>query len=160
MLGFSLSDKDSQDIPYPKLELTGHVVVKSVQGFGLIGSCMVAPISAAVKPENRNWQEIHNRMALYGRNGMVLGLCVGPLLSIMRLRSYETEEEVRDRCYRLRRNRNQVRVDQLSALGAGGGAAATAHGAFGYSSNIMFGCVVGMSSGVILATLLNTMIPA
>ena len=160
MLGFSLTDKETEDIPHPTLELTGHITVKSVLGCGLFGSGMIAPISAVVKPENRSWSEVQNRMALYGRNGMVLGLCIGPLLSYMTMRNWETEEEVRDRCYRLRRNKHQVRFDQLSVLGAGGGSAATAHGAFGYSDNIMFGCMVGMSSGVILATLLNYVIPA
>ena len=160
MSGLSLSDEKMQDIPAPRLELVTHVTIKCVQAFGLLGACAVAPISAMVKPENRNWPEIHNRMALYGKNGMILGLCVGPLMSAMRMRSYETEDEVRDRCYRLRRNRNQVRVDQLSVLGAGGGSGATSRGGFGYSDNIMFGCVVGMSTGIIVATLLNTVIPA
>lgn len=157
MLGFRLTDKQMEDISFPKLELTTHVTIKNVQAFGLLGSCVVAPISAAVRPETRNWAEIQQRMAIYGKNGMILGLIVGPLMTWMRLRSIETEDEVKDRCYRLRKNRTQVRVDQASILGALGGYGIVAHGSFGdFANSLLFGTVVGMSSGIVLAAIFNS----
>lgn len=148
-----------EDISYPKLELTTHVVIKDVQAFGLLGSCFVAPISALVRPDTRNWPEIQQRMAIYGKNGMILGLLVGPLMSWMSLRRMETEDEVKDRCYRLRKSRNQVRVDQASILGALGGYGIEAHGTFGsFANSLWFGTAVGMSSGVVLAAVFNSIV--
>lgn len=159
MFGFSLSDKQAEDIPYPKLELTTHVTIKNVQAFGLVGSCVVAPVSALIRPETRNWPEIQQRMAIYGKNGMILGLLVGPLMSWMRLRTIETEDAVKDRCYRLRKSRNQVRVDQTSILGALSGYGLAAHGTFGsFADSLWFGTVVGMSSGIVLGAVLNTIV--
>lgn len=159
MLGFNLSDKQMEDIPYPKLELTTHVTIKTVQAGGVIGSCLVAPVSAAIRPDTRNWAEIQQRMAIYGKNGMIVGLILGPFFSMMRLRSIETDDAVRDRCYRLRRNRSQVRVDQGSILGALAGVGVVAHGSFGdFANSLWFGAVVGMSSGIVFATLVNRVV--
>ena len=155
LLGFTLSDQEFEDIPYPRAELTAHVTIKDVQAFGLLGSLLIAPISAAVKKNTRNWPEIKSRMARYGRNGMLLGLVTGPFMTYMRLRSVETEEAVWDRCYRLRKNRGQVRVDQASLVGAVAGMASAS---FSASASTMFGGVVGMSSGIILAAIVNCQI--
>ena len=159
MLGFRLSDKQMDDVPFPKLELTTHVTIKTVQAGGLLGSCFVAPISAAVRPDTRNWAEIQQRMAIYGKNGVIVGLILGPFLTMMKLRSIESDDAVQDRCYRLRKNRNQVRVDQGSILGALAGYGVVAHGSFGdFANSLLFGSVVGMSSGIVFATLLNSVI--
>ena len=152
MLGVTLSDEDMENIPYPKFELITHVTIKDVQAFGLLGSLFFAPISAVVKKQNRNWPEIKSRMGRYGRNGMILGLITGPLMTYFRLRSIETEEEVTDRCYRLRKNRDQVRVDQASVIG---GVAGAGLATFSAGTSATFGGVVGMSSGVILAAIYN-----
>lgn len=161
MLGFKLNDKQMEDIPFPKLELTTHVTIKTVQAGGQLGMCLVAPISASIRPDTRNWAEIQQRMAIYGKNGVIVGLILGPFLTMMRLRSIESDDAVRDRCYRLRRNRNQVRVDQGSILGALAGYGVVAHGSFGdFANSLLFGSVVGMSSGIVFATLLNRIIPS
>ena len=154
MLGFTLTDKEMEDIPYPSVELYTHVTIKDIQAFGLLGACFVAPISAMVKKNNRNWPEIKSRMARYGRNGMLLGLVTGPVMTYMRMRSIDSEDAVVDRCYRLRRNRGQVRVDQWSIVGAAAGAGIASASA---SATPMFGCVVGMSSGILLAAIYNAM---
>ena len=154
MLGVSLSDEEMENIPYPKFELITHVTIKDVQAFGLLGSLFIAPISAMAKKQNRNWPEIKNRMGRYGRNGMILGLITGPLMTYGRLRSIKTEEEVIDRCYRLRRNLGQVRVDQASFVG---GVAGAGLASFSAGTSAMFGGVVGMSSGIILAAIYNGM---
>lgn len=159
MLGLKLTDDQMENIPYPKLELTTHVTIKTVQAGGVLGSCLVAPISAMVRPDTRNWAEIQQRMAIYGKNGMVVGLILGPFFTMMRLRSIETDDAVRDRCYRLRKNRNQVRVDQGSVLGALSGYGIAAHGAFGnFANSVWFGTVVGMTSGIALAAALNSVV--
>lgn len=152
MLGVTLSDEEMENIPYPKFELITHVTIKDVQAFGLLGSLFIAPISAMVKKQNRNWPEIKSRMGRYGRNGMILGLITGPLMTYFRLRSIKTEEEVIDRCYRLRRNLDQVRVDQASVVG---GVAGAGLATFSAGTSAMFGGVVGMSSGIILAAIYN-----
>ena len=161
MLGFRLTDEQLESISYPRLELVAHVTTKTVQTGGLIGSCLVAPISASVRPDTRNWAEIQQRMAIYGKNGMFLGLALGPVVSWLSMRRYETEDEARDRCYRIRKSRKQVRVDQASVLGALGGYGLVAHGSFGsFANSLMFGTVVGMSSGIVIASVFNCFLPA
>ena len=145
MLGFRLTDEQLESIAYPRLELVAHVTTKTVQTGGPIGSCLVAPISASVRPDTRNWAEIQQRMAIYGKNGMFLGLALGPVVSWLSIR----------------KSRKQVRVDQASVLGALGGYGLVAHGLFGsFANSLMFGTVVGMSSGIVIASVFNCFLPA
>ena len=142
LVGFSLSEEEMKDIPYPATELTVHVTIKDIQAFGLLGTLVFAPLSAAFKQSTRNRLEIKSRMVRFGRIGMLSGLVVGPLMTYMRLRGIKTTEEVYDRCYRLRNNRGQVIVDRASIVG------------------FMVGGVIGMPVGVLGAALFNAALPA
>jgi hypothetical protein len=59
----------------------------------------------------------------------------------------EEEYKIWDRCYRLRHNRGQVRVDQYSFVGAVAGAGI----GVAAGSGALFGGLVGMSSGILLS---------
>lgn len=154
MAGMTLTDEQMEKIPNPKLELYIHVTTKTVQAFGLLGTILVGPISACVKKETRNWPGVKNKMTRMGRGGLVLGLVTGPLMTYMKIKNETDPYKIWDRCYRLRHNRGQVRVDQDSVLGAIGGAgigAATGSGA-------MFGGLAGMSTGILFAAFYNNVI--
>lgn len=155
LCGASLNDEAMQRIGYPTFELGTHVTIKTVQSFGLLGTVLVGPIKAATKAETRNWAGIQQSMTRAGRGGLILGVFVGPLLTYLKVRNETDGYKIWDRCYRLRYNRNQVRVDQASIVGAATGAAI----AYGTASTggAMFGGLVGMSAGIILAAVYNSM---
>lgn len=140
-----------QDIPHPTAELTLHVTVKGIQMFGLLGTTLVGPIAAAIRKETRNWPGIKSSMTRMGRGGVIIGALSGPLLTYMKIRKEEDPYKIWDRCYRLRYNRNQVRVDQASFIGAAGGAAVSV----ATGSGALFGGLVGMSAGILGAAFYN-----
>ena len=54
-----------------------------------------------------------------------------------------------------------MRVDQVSVLGALGGYGLVAHGSFGsFANSLLFGTVVGMSSGIVIAAVFNGIVSA
>ena len=147
MLGFSLTEKELKEIPYPKVELTMHIVIKAVQAFGFLGSILVATVYAFMSDDSRSWLEI---MIAFGRNGMILGLVLGPVMTYLRMRG-RGEPEYLDRCYRLRKNRVQVHIDQASICGVVCGAGMAC---MGFVST-PFGCVVGLLCGIFLGIIYN-----
>lgn len=154
MCGATLDDEAMKNVPYPKTELTVHVTTKTIQSFGLLGTVLVGPIAAAVKKDTRNWAGVKNKMTRCGRNGLILGVIMGPFATYMKVRNEEDPYKSWDRCYRLRHNRGQILVDQSSIVGGVGGAAvgaATANGA-------LFGGLVGMSSGILAAAIYNNVL--
>lgn len=153
VLGLTLTEKELKLIPYPRVELTIHVAFKAVQAFVIIGACIVAPLSAALSADTRNWTEVHSRMASYGKICSILALFLGPLLTYVRIRNAK-KEAVLDRCIRIRKNRVQLRVDRAAALGVIAGLGISA---LGLISSAMFGVVVGIPSGIILAIIYNSM---
>lgn len=148
--GLTLTDKEFEDIPNPKLELITHVTIKFVQAFGLLGTCLIGPVAAVSRSSTRNTAGLTRLMSKCGTRGAALGLVVGPLATFARMRSLE-EDAITDRCYRLRRNRNQVRVDQASILGGVGGSAVAAM----TGSSVPFVGVLGMTAGVLVAAAYN-----
>lgn len=150
LCGMSLTDQQMEKVPHSTTELGVHVTIKTVQAFGLLGTVLVGPIAAIAKKETRNMRGIQHKMTRAGRGGLILGLVTGPLMTFLKVKD-EDEYKIWDRCYRLRHNRGQVRVDQGSIVGAVGGAgicAATGSGA-------LFGGLVGMSSGIIAMAIYN-----
>jgi len=143
-LGLSLDEQEMKNIPNPTAELMVHVIIKDVQAFGIIGTLIAGPISALRRPETRNLLGLRRRMTRCGLAGVALGCVAGPLMTYARVYT-QSEEAVIDRCYRLRNNRGQVRVDQASLVGLIGGG--------GLSIVLkrcpMFGGLVGMSAGVL-----------
>jgi len=142
--GLTLDEQQMKDIPNPTAELVIHVTLKDVQAFGLIGTLIVGPISALRRPETRSLLGLRRRMTRCGLAGVALGLVAGPLMTYARIYN-QSEEAVYDRCYRLRNNRGQVRVDQASIVGLlGGGGLSIA-----LKKCPMFGGLIGMSIGVL-----------
>lgn len=148
--GLALTDEQMQDIPNPRAELITHITIKDVQAFGLLGSLVIGPLAAVARSQTRNLAGVTRLATKCGTVGAALGLVAGPAMAIARMKSLN-DDEVRDRCYRLRCNRNQVRVDQASIIGGIGGAAAGAYAGPG----IALGAVLGISSGVLLAAAYN-----
>lgn len=148
--GVQLDDDQMQIIPRPMTELTAHVTIKTVQAGGLLGTMVVGPLVAAAKKDSRNWAGVQQQMTRKGRGGVIIGLVLGPILTAVTMRN-QSAERIYDRCYRLRYNRNQVRVDQASVAGALCG---TAVGMA--TGTAMFGGLIGLSSGILLAAVYNS----
>ena len=149
--GFELSDDQMKDIPNPKAELITHVTFKTVQAFSLLGMVVAAPAVVAIRGP-RNLLALRNKCISYAKGGAVIGVPAGPLMTYARMRSLD-EDGVYDRCYRLRYNRGQVRVDRFWIIGGlVGMTAATAT-----SGVATAGAVLGMNAGVLLAAAYNNM---
>ena len=148
--GVKLSDDEMKDIPNPSAELITHVTMKDVQAFGLLGSLVIGPISAVVRRGSRNWSGVVRLSRKCGTVGAALGFVAGPAMAMAKIRTLD-EGGVYDRCYMLRRNRNQVRVDQLSVVGAAAGAA----GGAVMGASVPYGIVLGMTGGVLTAAIYN-----
>jgi hypothetical protein len=148
--GFSLSDKEMKDIPYPTAELGIHVTLKTVQAFSLIGTLIIGPI------KGYRAGSLTKQMTRFGKWGVVLGLATGPAMTYARLNSINFDENgIYDRCYRLRHNRSQVRVDRGSIVGMVAGA-----GLFpALRMCPVLGSLVGMSTGVLAMAVYNMTLP-
>lgn len=152
--GSSLSDEEMQNIPNPNTELILHVSIKTMQAGGILGTLVVAPLRWMFAKECRSMATLRARMTRFGRNGVLIGAALGPGVTWMATRKEDDPYKIWDRCYRLRYNRNQVRVDQASFIVAAGGAAA---GAF-TTGGPMLGGVMGMIAGVLGAAFYNSKI--
>ena len=143
-LGFSLTDDQFEDIPYPITELVTHVTIKHLQAGALVGTTVLGPLYALARQRTRNLAGIGQKAAQFGRNGMIIGLGMGPIVTYMQSKTFSTEE-FEDRAYRLRHNRGQVRVDRASFLsgvaGAGVGAA--------MGASPLLGGMIGISAGIL-----------
>lgn len=153
-VGMRLSDEELEKIPHPTLELIIHVTTKNVQLFGSLGSFVIAPVSAYLKKEHKNWPKMKSRMLRMGKGGVILGLVSGPLLTCGIVMTDTDDYKVWDRCYRLRHNRGQLRVDQLSLISTVGGVSVGA----ATGSGTIFGGLVGMTSGILVAAFYNNVI--
>ena len=148
-LGMKLSDDEMASVPYPVTELTTHVTIKDVQAFGLLGTLLFGPINALRSPATRNLAGLAAKCTKAGRIGVIVGLVAGPAMTYAKVRSLD-EDAIVDRCYRLRNNRGQVRVDQASIIGGVAGVVV------GMSqANPALGFLLGMSSGVLGAAVYN-----
>ncbi|XP_052810810.1 uncharacterized protein LOC128238694 [Mya arenaria] len=150
MGGGSLTDEEMQKVPYPTVELTTHVIIKSMQFYGIIGTWIVGPLAAVGKKETRNTACLRMKMAKCGRVGVLLGVPGGILATYLTIRKDE-EYKVWDRCYRLRHNRGQVRVDQACTVTTLGGAAIGA----ATGGGVWFGGLMGMTAGLLGAAIYN-----
>ena len=150
-LGFALTDDQFQDIPYPVSELTTHVTIKTVQAGALLGTTVLGPLYALARAPTRSLAGITQKAVRFGRNGMIIGLGLGPLVTYLQGKNFATPEFT-DRDYRLRNNRGQVRVDRASVLGSAAGAGV----AMVMGSSPMAGGVIGVSAGIIGMSVYNS----
>ena len=141
-VGGRLSDEDMKNIPNPTLELGIHVVMKNVQAFSLLGLLFVGPAVALIRKK-----PVGKTAFSAAKYGALLGCGTGPLMTYAKVKNLE-EEGIYDRCFRLRHNRGQVRVDQLSiAGGVGGIASALLMGQAAVASSGAVGMVLGVLTG-------------
>ena len=152
MFGERLSDEEMQVIKYAKGELYYHVMLKDVQAFAFLGMCIVAPAVQMIRGP-RTFAALQATAIKYGKVGAVLGIPAGAGMMYMRERGANIDADgFYDRAYRLRKNRNQVRVDRGTYVGTIAGVA----GALGMGAPISSGAVVGMVAGTVLGGLYNS----
>ena len=75
-------------------------------------------------------------------------------MTYLRIKNAKKEEEVTDRCYRLRKNRVQLSVDRATILGV---LAGTSLASIGILSSTMFGITIGIPVGIVAAVIYNFM---
>jgi hypothetical protein len=154
MAGQSLTDDEMRVIKYPLCELTVHVTTKTVQACALLGMVAIGPAIRLIKGP-RTLGAVADTAIKAGKIGALIGLPLGPAMTYGKVSGGKADDDgIYDRCYRLRYNRNQVRTDRLSYLGAIGGAA----GAFAMGSPISSGAVVGLVGGTLLSAVYNSTI--
>ena len=152
-LGFTLAEQEFEDIPYPYLELNCHVTMKTIQAGAILGTLIFGPLAALRKQSTRNFAGVAQKATRFGRNGMIIGVGLGPLLAFLKTKN-DPPEKIVDRDFRLRHNRGQVRVDQGSIVG----------GIIGMGANALLGKpkltggLLGISAGVIGMAIYNNMI--
>ncbi|XP_065666604.1 uncharacterized protein LOC100213118 [Hydra vulgaris] len=147
-IGVSLTEEELNDISHPYTELCTHVTLKTVQIGGTFGTFLFGPILAAVRKPKLG---LMNAMVKSGKVGVVLGLMSGPPMTFMRIKDVETLDPITDRCYRIRKNMNQLRVDRSYFLGGGVGTFTSV----AIASSPVFGFLAGSSMGLISAGLYN-----
>lgn len=107
MLGRKLSDDEMRIIKHPAVELYAHVTFKTIQAGALLGMVVIAPIfRLAVGP--RTLLAVKETALRYGRNGAIIGIPLGPLMTYAKATSGEgiNEDGMFDRAYRLRCQNN------------------------------------------------------
>ena len=158
MVGIRLTEEQMKDIPNPTVELTVHVTAKNIQAFALLGTVVVGPVRAIARAPTRNLSGIISTATKFGKYGVVIGCFLGPAMTYGRLKSSNaTHDAIYDRCYRLRNNRSQIRVDQASVVGAIGGAGLLT---LVFRKCPIFGALFGMSSGIIAMAIYNNKAPS
>ncbi len=150
--GEKMTEEELQKINYAKYELYYHVALKDVQAFALIGMMVVAPAVRLIRGP-RSWPAVQATALKYGKVGAVLGMPAGLLMMYQREKAANIGDEgFYDRAYRLRKNRNQVRVDRGSYLGTLAGIG----GAVGMGASLSSGAVVGLVGGTLIASFYNS----
>ena len=103
LLGQKLSDDEMGNIKHPAAELYAHVTFKSIQAGAVLGMVLFAPaVRLAAGP--RTLAALTETAIRYGRNGAIIGVPLGPVLTYTRAASGEgiNEDGYIDRAYRLR----------------------------------------------------------
>ncbi|KAK2190424.1 hypothetical protein NP493_80g03052 [Ridgeia piscesae] len=149
-MGTELTDEEMKDIPNPKTELTIHVTTRVVQAFGLLSTVLIGPLAAVAKAETRNLAGIARKVKTCGKYGVLLGFVIGPGMTVARMNSLDADG-IYDRCYRLRNNENQRRVDQSFVVATPAGAVVAA----ATGSSPILGALLGMTGAVFAVAAYN-----
>lgn len=102
-MGQKLSDDDMRVIKHPTVELYTHVTFKTIQAGALLGMVVIAPVfRLAVGP--RTLLAIKETALRFGRNGAIIGIPLGPLMTYAKANMGDgiNEDGMFDRAYRLR----------------------------------------------------------
>lgn len=148
-VGLPLTEAEMANIPNATSELIIHVTEKTVQAGTFLGSLVVGPILQAIKGP-RNLHHFQKRIIRYGLGGCVLGLIAGPAMTYGKIRASNlTEEEIFDRSFRLRHNRNQNNIDRSVAVGS----------ILGLAARGLSGIVLGINAGLFCGIAINYLMP-
>lgn len=151
-VGVELSEEEFQDIKYPYHEMYFHVTLKTVQAGTLLGTVLFGPVIALARKETRNFQGLVSKVNHAGKIGFGIGLVAGPLMTYKKFTD-QSYDAVWDRAYRVRKNRNQVRVDRAFVTGGVLGSMVMTLRA----ANPLFGELVGSSIGLLATAYYNNM---
>lgn len=154
MMGMSVDDESMKKVPHAPVELYTHVVTKTCEAGSIIGS-LVGGGYAVVKKV----PVVQSMMTGSVRGLMVVGplgfLAVfGLMNSIKKKGEVDLEYAYYDRSYRLRHNRNQVRVDRLAYVGSIAGLAVAP--AAGYY--MLGGACLGLAAGTVTGGVYNAVL--
>ena len=147
--GVKLSDEAMKSICVPRAELGTHITMKYSQALTVLGVGLVGPMVAVAKG-NRDLKGIAQSSFACGRVGLMAGLTLGPARAVAFAWNKPTDA-IYDRCYSLRCNKNQVRVDQLSILGTLVGVGIAYH----FGDVLEKGAVFGLAGGCLLGGFVN-----
>ena len=149
-MGTALTDKEMKDIPNPKTELTMHVITRVVQAFGILSTVLIGPLAAMRNAETWNLAGVASEAKTCGNYGVLLGFVVGLGIAVARM-SLLTADRIYDRCYRLRKNQDQRRVDQSFVVATSAGAVMAAM----TGSSPILGALLGMTGAVFAVGVYN-----
>ena len=136
------TDDTMASVPMPRTELHVHVMYKTVQAGTILGMGVFGPIIAIIRK-----RPMAATCLRAGKIGALIGIPAGPAMTEMTLKkTNSTDDMVWDRCYRLRYNRCQVRVDRACTYGMLGGAA--------YAAFTGGAAINGAVTGIFLSTIL------
>ncbi|ELT93421.1 hypothetical protein CAPTEDRAFT_228764 [Capitella teleta] len=143
LVGRPLTGQQLSEVKNPRIEVALHVALKLIQTFTFFGVCIVAP--ALYFFTTTSSLGFVTLAAKSGWNAIPVGLVLGPLMSKVRL-SNQTDEQVVERCHRLRKNGVQLGIDRGCLAGALTGAMlGVPFGVF------KFGLLVGLLVGATIA---------
>ncbi|XP_018646627.1 hypothetical protein Smp_076590 [Schistosoma mansoni] len=141
-----LSEEELQSIPHLKIELLTHIALRTVQTSCFFGAIICAPVITLLsKP--RTLRCLTRRSVKFATYGFLPGLTIAPILMYARMKD-QPDEAFYDRCYRLRCNKNQLRVDRFSYIGLGCGGIAGFANAFGPMQTAVIGMMIGTVAAV------------
>ncbi len=140
-----LDDDQMQVVPYPRLELHIHVLYKTVEAGVILGAIVGSAIALIKK------RPMGATLFTSSRNGAIIGAVAAPLMTEKVISGNELER-IYDRSYRLRYNRNQVRVDRFVTYGTIAGAATSAF----MGSGALPGMLIGIGAFTFAGGIYNT----
>lgn len=152
-MGMKLTDAEYEEIPHPHAELVLHVIIKNFQAFSVLSTFVFGPIAAVSRKSTRNLQGLMAMTTKASKVGLVLSPFTGTAMTYGRVKNDQVER-VYDRDFRLRHNKNQVRVDQASIIGGLGGAAI----GMSKAANPVLGYTLGVTTGVLGAAFYNNVL--
>ena len=149
-MGFDLTDEEMREVMWPKMELGLFISLKTSQSGVVLGT--LAPLIVYGAIRRSAFPVLQRAVKVGGVRGALIGSVIGPTLAYTFMQKKElSSDDCFDRCYRLRYNRNQVRVDRAFDLGLLTGALI-----FYSSGQAVFGACLFSTSFIIGTGILNT----
>ena len=143
--GMTLTDDKMKEITCPRTEVMFHVTCKTAQTGALLGAMVCGPLQS-LHEKRYDIDNLRQKAFACGKQGLMAGLIMGPLLAHLRLRT-QNSVTIYDRAYRLRYNFNQVRTDRFSILGSLVGAGAAMYLGQELQQGVVFGLCGGLHPG-------------